>query len=73
MQEPLKFVPFRSLKNCISTIPLQAFELLVLNALDWDLNAVTPVLWRDLILEFIEKHVNQASLDVVLSLESLSI
>ena len=43
---------------------LQAFELLVLNALDWDLNAVTPVLWRDLILEFIEKHVDQASLYV---------
>ena len=40
---------------------LQAFELLVLNALDWDLNAVTPVLWRDLILEFIEKNVDQAS------------
>ena len=38
--------------------------MLVLNALDWDLNAVTPVLWRDLILEFIEKHVDQASLYV---------
>ena len=45
---------------------LQAFELLVLNALDWDLNAVTPVLWRDLILEFIEKNVDQASLFSIL-------
>ena len=42
---------------------LQAFELLVLNALDWDLNAVTPVLWRDLILEFIEKHIEGTDLE----------
>ena len=34
----------------------QAFELLVLETLDWDLNAVTPVLWRDLILEVCKKN-----------------
>ena len=36
----------------------------MLNSLDWDLNAVTPVFWRDLILDFIEKHIDQESLAV---------
>ena len=39
----------------------QAFELLVLETLDWDLNAVTPVLWRDLILDISEKHFDHVS------------
>ena len=40
--------------------------MLVLNCLDWDLNAVTPVFWRDLILDFIEKHIDQACVDPLL-------
>merc|ERR1712061_529418 len=41
----------RNSQQVYGTEELQAFELLVLKTLDWDLNAVTPVLWRDLILE----------------------
>jgi len=49
----------RNSQSIYSTEELQAFELLVLSCLDWDLNAVTPVFWRELILEFIEQNIDQ--------------